>query len=84
MSGPVSCDLCGETWDTDPRLSVPCPQCSAPAGRNCRRPSGHPVMGTVHIPREQAAVDAGLMSVYCSGAKTPTKKPEGAKQERLL
>lgn len=28
-----------------PVLAVPCPRCGAPAGRHCRRPSEHNVMG---------------------------------------
>jgi hypothetical protein len=36
---------CGRTWPRDPVLEVACPSCRAPAGRACRRPSGHGVWG---------------------------------------
>lgn len=32
---------CGDSWDEDPRLVVPCPHCGAAAGVGCRRPSEH-------------------------------------------
>lgn len=32
---------CGRVWPRDPVLEVACPDCLAPAGVRCRRPSGH-------------------------------------------
>jgi hypothetical protein len=32
---------CGDSWDTDPRLTVACPTCRAAAGVGCHRPSEH-------------------------------------------
>lgn len=61
----VSCNLCGQTWPRDPRLEVPCPECRAPIGRRCHRPSGHQC--EFHIPREQAAVDGGFLTRRCPG-----------------
>lgn len=65
----VSCANCGETWARDPRLEVECPDCWQKVGSWCQRPSGHKA-AEFHIAREQAAVDAGLMSV-CSAVETP-------------
>jgi hypothetical protein len=42
----VSCGKgCGKTWPRDPALEVPCPECAAPIGTRCRRPSGHGAWG---------------------------------------
>lgn len=57
----VRCSKCGETWPRDPALEVPCPQCGAKVGVQCRRPSGHNVPGGVHASRDRAAVDAGKL-----------------------
>jgi len=57
----VSCSRCGETWARDPALVVPCPQCLAPAGVGCIRPSGHRA-AELHRARDQAALDAGLIA----------------------
>lgn len=35
------CHGCGDAWDQDPRLIVPCPTCHAKAGATCVRPSEH-------------------------------------------
>lgn len=32
---------CGRIWDRDPVLEVTCPDCRAPIGVRCKRPSGH-------------------------------------------
>lgn len=32
---------CGREWSRDPVLEVECPDCKAPVGVGCRRPSGH-------------------------------------------
>lgn len=68
----VACKRCGQTWPRDPALEVPCPQCGAPVGVRCRRPSGHGgnFVG-VHAVRDQAAMDAGLLE------RCPGKQPEG-------
>lgn len=55
----VRCSACGQTWAKDPALAVPCPICQARAGVNCRRPSGHPC--ELHMARDQAALDAGVL-----------------------
>ena len=41
MKGPFTCLRCGDTWPTDPRLGVACPDCGAAVGVGCIRPSGH-------------------------------------------
>jgi hypothetical protein len=85
LTGPVlivfaskfSCLNCGEQWAKHPATQVPCPDCKAPAGSVCRRPSGHEVPGgDVHVSREQAAVDAGLLQI-CAAAKeaAPAEAP---------
>lgn len=63
----VTCSRCGQTWPRDPALQVECPTCRAPAGRACRRPSGHPLMTDprIHPDRDRAAMNAGLLTV-CS------------------
>lgn len=63
----VSCERCGEVWPRDPALEVECPQCHAPIGSPCMRPSGHRVFGgRVHSARDQRAMDEGLLK-RCSG-----------------
>jgi hypothetical protein len=53
---------CDRSWPRDPVLEVACPTCRAPAGRNCRRPSGHQAWGPhgrFCSPRDVAADLAG-------------------------
>lgn len=52
----TTCGTCGKTWDTDPRLQVPCPYCGADAGSPCQRPSGWDC--EAHADRDEAAMDA--------------------------
>lgn len=65
------CAISGREWATDPRLAVTCPTCLAPAGVNCRRPSGHRA-AKVHVDREAEAVLAGEL-----GAFIPNGSAEG-------
>ena len=56
----VQCARCGEEWPGgDPALRVPCPNCQAPPGRRCRRPSAHECV--VHAARDRLAMDMGLL-----------------------
>lgn len=43
VKGLASCNKpgCGKSWPRDPVLEVACPDCKAPVGVGCRRPSGH-------------------------------------------
>lgn len=41
---------CGDSWDSDPRLAVPCPSCKARVGVMCDRPSGHKLSGQFRNP----------------------------------
>ncbi len=43
VKGRASCTKpgCGKSWSRDPVLEVACPDCKAPIGVGCRRPSGH-------------------------------------------
>lgn len=61
----AQCLRCHSTWAKDPALAVQCPSCRAKAGSRCHRPSGHEC--EVHTARDQAALDAGLIS-RCPGA----------------
>lgn len=53
---------CARTWPRDPVLEAVCPDCGAPIGARCRRPSGHTAWGEsdVHAARDIAADRAGL------------------------
>lgn len=64
MSRAAKCQNagCGKTWPIDPVLIIECPTCHAPAGRNCRSPSGHNPWhagGRFHPARDLAADAAG-------------------------
>jgi hypothetical protein len=63
----VSCDRCGQEWPCDPALEVRCPQCQAPVGVRCRRPSGHSGNAVgIHAARDKKAMELGLLQ-KCSG-----------------
>ena len=51
---------CDRAWPRDPCLEVACPDCLAPVGSGCRRPSGHggPFID-LHAARDLAADAAG-------------------------
>ena len=53
----VTCDRCGQSWERDPALEVPCPACGAGVGQGCRRPSGYtgPFVG-LHTERDILAM----------------------------
>lgn len=62
MTAQVACGKpgCDVTWPRDPALEVPCPECHAPIGQRCKRPSGHRVFGgEPHDSRDIAADTAG-------------------------
>lgn len=64
----VSCNKCGQTWERDPRLEVPCPRCNVEVGQVCRRPSEHPTFGGVpHREREELAIQSGFLTRECPG-----------------
>lgn len=77
MAKRWSCSLCGEEWDQHPFLQLPCPTCHARAGAWCVRPSGHsgPFV-EIHVAREQAVVDAGLINI-CPAAKSGQDPEKG-------
>lgn len=54
---PFRCSGCGDEWDADPRLGVPCPTCGAAVGRRCKRPSEH-TASQPHRARRRAAFAA--------------------------
>lgn len=56
---PVTCNRgCGKSWPRDPVLEVTCPDCRAPVGAWCRRPSDHRA-DPPHAPRDIVADRAG-------------------------
>lgn len=58
----VICNRCGQEWERDPALEVPCPTCQAKVGQKCKRPSGHTVWGgQPHDERDRAAMEAGFL-----------------------
>ncbi|WP_435521585.1 zinc finger domain-containing protein [Aquamicrobium terrae] len=54
------CNRCNRTWPDHPVTRVPCPTCQAPAGRWCRRPSGHRA-ADLHVDRERAALAVAFL-----------------------
>ena len=68
----VRCGRCGQEWPRDPALEVACPQCLAPVGVRCRRPSGHDC--ELHASRDRAALDAGILSP-CPGSPERPGRP---------
>lgn len=71
----VTCRHCGQEWPRDPALEVPCPQCQAPVGRPCKRPSEHNVWGNQpHASRDQLAMERGFLK--------PCPKGPSAQQPR--
>lgn len=78
-----TCRRCGHAWETDPAIVVPCPVCSAPAGRPCpppQRPSGYTAwtaheIGWAHNDRDLAADAAHAYDHPCSREAPPMPKP---------
>lgn len=72
----VTCNNCGQTWERDPRLEVPCPDCEADVGQRCRRPSEHEC--EVHVAREQRALDEGKLQMCPAGpsSQKARRKPK--------
>lgn len=85
---PVYCQKpgCGRSWPRDPALEVPCPDCTAPVGSPCRRPSGHRVFGHgVHGARDLAADAAGKYEICPSGrCGAAARKAAGPDQRDLF
>jgi hypothetical protein len=52
---------CSRQWPRDPVLEVSCPDCHAPVGTRCRRPSGHsgPLIA-LHAARDVLAYRQGF------------------------
>lgn len=73
------CDHCGGTTvgETCPQ-SLRCPTCHAPAGRPCRRPSGHELMGARwHTSRTDAADAVDLQRQRDDDPTLPAPWPSG-------
>lgn len=87
LAREAQCSRCGQTWPRDPRLEVECPECHAPVGSRCKRPSGHTCV--FHVSREQRAVDLGYLDAECpadrdnSGPRLPQPAPIGDELECL-
>lgn len=61
-SGACACAIpgCDRSWPRDPVLDVVCPDCRAPVGVRCRRPSGHSgPMVALHAARDLLADRVG-------------------------
>jgi hypothetical protein len=76
----VSCQHCGEEWERDPALEVPCPICNSMVGHYCghKRPSGHKVrFGStlIHPARDQLATNRGFLQ-RCPAAMIPACLPD--------
>ena len=71
----VRCSRCGQKWQRDPALEIPCPSCPAEIGEKCRRPSGHPA--SIHVDRDRRALEAGVLEP-CPAAET--SQSDGAEQ----
>lgn len=52
----MQCSKCGQTFEQDPALSVPCPSCGVDAGQRCERPSNHTCR--THTGRDRLALVA--------------------------
>lgn len=60
---------CTRSWPRDPALEVECPDCHAPVGVKCHRPSGHSAWQShVHAGRDIAADRAGYYGPCPLGA----------------
>jgi len=85
--GPCACARpgCDRTWPRDPCLEVTCPDCCAPAGTGCRRPSGH-AGGFVelHAARDLAADAAGAYGPCPLGRCGAANTPRHPVQQELL
>ena len=74
---PVTCNgPCGRSWPQDPPFEVACPECKAPAGTYCRRPSEHsgPLV-PFHAARDRAALEAGFYGGPCESDATGACSP---------
>lgn len=78
----VFCHNCGQEWERDPALEVPCPKCNALVGHYCivRRPSGHTanfgLKTLIHPQRDALAMERGYLQ-KCGAAPKPEEKPQG-------
>ncbi|MEZ5784349.1 MAG: hypothetical protein R3D70_22635 [Rhizobiaceae bacterium] len=59
---------CDRWWPRDPAFEIVCPDCHAPVGSPCRRPSGHTVFAYgVHAARDLAVDAAGKYGLCPTG-----------------
>jgi hypothetical protein len=81
---PVRCRKCGHEFPQDPPFEVACPDCHAPPGQTCRRPSGHsgPFV-PFHAARDLLALERGHYDHEC-GPTTDRNQEAQAGQLRLL
>lgn len=88
---PVNCRICNHEFPQDPILEVDCPDCGAPKGVRCRRPSGHGGGSFVayHAIRDVLALKNGfydhesLNGKYCGPASGSRRAKEIANQYGL-
>lgn len=83
-TGPCTCARpgCGRTWLRDPVLEVTCPDCGAPIGVRCRRPSGHSgPMVKLHAARDLLADRIGAYG-HCPLGRCGAAQAAGAAAEQ--
>lgn len=94
MAGPFTCHGCGDSWDTDPRLAVECPDCHAEPGSPCRSPSEHVCNGSFkqpHKARRELAFEQNPCSCLANWEREQQKErrpreeaPAGVQEEFAL
>ncbi len=82
---PIACGDCGVEldFDADPALAVVCPECRAPVGSRCRKPSGHRMPhGTVHALRDVSALEAGAYGRHRQEGRCTVSHEEAVRRAR--
>jgi hypothetical protein len=75
----ATCRNCGKEWDRDPALEVDCPTCSAEAGQQCERPSGHKCR--VHTKRDERALEEVCDYSKCPATSAPGRPAAGSSSD---
>jgi len=85
--GPCRCARpgCDLEYPRDPVLEVACPDCRAPIGAGCRRPSGHSGgFVEIHAARDLAADTAGAYGTCPLGRCGVANIPRAPVQQELI
>jgi len=82
----ASCSNCGQEWDRDPAIEVPCPTCDAAVGEKCSRPSDH--SGSFvhpHVTRDDLAMESIASYGMCpEGQSRRSDQHDGSVQQTLI